>query len=68
MFFQLFLSVLSLNLLACKKTNVISLSKKEANFILKFLNSSIESKKKDVHEKGEDYSDSVILNGMYNVS
>ena len=65
MFFQLFLSVLCLNLLACKKTNLISLTMKEANFILKSLNSSIESKKKDVHEEGEDYSDSaVILNGM----
>ena len=65
MFFQLFLSVLCLNLLVCKKTNMISLTMKEANFILKSLNSSIESKKKDVHEEGEEYSDSaVILNGM----
>ena len=65
MFFQLFLSVLCLNLLPCKKTNLISLTMKEANFILKSLNSSIESKKKDVHEEGEEYSDSaVILNGM----
>ena len=65
MFFQLFLSVLCLNLLDCKKTNLISLTMKEANFILKSLNSSIESKKKDVHEEGEEYSDSaVILNGM----
>ena len=39
----------------------INLSKKEANFILKSLNSAIESKKKD--EPGEEYS-AVILNGM----
>ena len=65
MFFQLFLSVLCLNLLACKKTNLISLTMKEANFILKSLNSSIESRKNDVPEEGEEYSDSaVILNGM----
>ena len=65
MFFQLFLSVLCLNLLACKKTNLISLTMKEANFILKSLNSSIESRKNDVHEEeGEEYSDAVILNGM----
>ena len=65
MFFQLFLSVLCLNLLACKKTNLISLTMKEANFILKSLNSSIESRKNDVYEEGEEYSDSaVILNGM----
>ena len=63
MFFQVFLSVLSLNLLVCKKTNFmnINLSKKEANFILKSLNSAIESKKKDEH--GEEYS-AFILNGM----
>ena len=63
MFFQLFLSVLSLNCLVCKKTNFmnINLSKKEANFILKSLNTAIESKKKD--EPGEEYS-AVILNGM----
>ena len=39
----------------------INLSKKEANFILKSLNSAIESKKKDEH--GEEYS-AFILNGM----
>ena len=54
MFFVLFLSVLCFNMLDCKKSNLInvSLTKKEANFILKAAKSSIRTVNK---EHGVDY-------------
>ena len=56
MFFVLFLSVLCSNMLDCKKSNLInvSLTKKEANFILKAAKSSIRTVNK---EHGVDYEE-----------
>ena len=56
MFFVLFLSVLCFNMLDCKKSNLInmSLTKKEANFILKAAKSSIRTVNK---EHGVDYEE-----------
>ena len=56
MFFVLFLSVLCFNMLDCKKSNLInvSLTKKEADFIVKAANASIQTENK---EHGVDYED-----------
>ena len=56
MFFVLFLSVLCFNMLDCKKSNLInvSLTKKEANFILRAAKSSIRTVNK---EHGVDYEE-----------
>ena len=56
MFFVLFLSVLCFDMLDCKKSNLInvSLTKKEANFILKAAKSSIRTVNK---EHGVDYEE-----------
>ena len=56
MFFVLFLSVLCFNMLDCKKSNLInvSLTKKEANFILKAAKSSIRTV---IKEHGVDYEE-----------